>query len=205
MAQSIPVITIDGPAASGKGTIAERVAAALGFHYLDSGALYRIATYAALKQGVPPDDAAALTRVAQQLAPVFRDGEIFLDGENITRAIRTEEVSAATSRVATVPGVRTALTSLQKKAAQLPGLVADGRDMGTVIFPEATLKVFMTASARVRAQRRYKQLLDRGEQADLDAITADLEARDLRDSQRSTAPLRPAADARLLRWGLKRL
>ena len=198
MTDRIPVITLDGPAASGKGTIAERVAQALGFHYLDSGALYRIATLNALKKGVPLDDAAALTAAAEQLAPRFEGGRILLDGEDVTTAIRSEEVSAATSRVAVVPGVRAALYALQKNAARLPGLVADGRDMGTVVFPDAPLKVFMTASARVRAERRYRQLIGRGETADLEALTRDLEERDRRDSQRATAPLRPAEDAKVL-------
>lgn len=196
--KSIPVITLDGPAASGKGTIAERVAAALGFHYLDSGALYRIATLASFKAGVSLEDAEALTAVAEKLAPVFKDGRIYLEGEDVTLAIRSEEVSAATSRVAVIPGVRNALFELQKKTAQLPGLVADGRDMGTVVFPDAPLKVFMTATARVRAERRYKQLIARGEAADLEALTADLEERDRRDSKRATAPLKPAEDARIL-------
>ena len=198
MTDRIPVITLDGPAASGKGTIAERVAQALGFHYLDSGALYRIATLNALKKGVPLDDSAALTAAAEQLAPRFEGGRILLDGEDVTTAIRSEEVSAATSRVAVVPGVRAALFALQKNAARLPGLVADGRDMGTVVFPDAPLKVFMTASARVRAERRYRQLIGRGETADLEALTRDLEERDRRDSQRATAPLRPAEDAKVL-------
>lgn len=178
MTDCIPVITLDGPAASGKGTIASRVADALGFHYLDSGALYRIESPWA--------------------AAVFEGGRILLDGRDVTTAIRAEEVSSATSRVAVVPGVRAALFALQKNAARLPGLVADGRDMGTVVFPEAPLKVFMTATARVRAERRYCQLLERGETADLEALTADLEERDRRDSQRATAPLKPAEDARLL-------
>ena len=198
MTDRIPVITLDGPAASGKGTIAERVAQALGFHYLDSGALYRIATLNALKKGVPLDDAAALTAAAEQLAPRFEGGRILLDGEDVTTAIRSEEVSAATSRIAVVPGVRAALFALQKNAARLPGLVADGRDMGTVVFPDAPLKVFITASARVRAERRYRQLIGRGETADLEALTRDLEERDRRDSQRATAPLRPAEDAKVL-------
>ena len=191
MTDCIPVITLDGPAASGKGTIASRVADALGFHYLDSGALYRIATLDALSKGIDLDD-------AQGLSPVFEGGRILLDGRDVTTAIRAEEVSSATSRVAVVPGVRAALFALQKNAARLPGLVADGRDMGTVVFPEAPLKVFMTATARVRAERRYCQLLERGETADLEALTADLEERDRRDSQRATAPLKPAEDARLL-------
>lgn len=198
MTDSIPVIAIDGPAASGKGTIAARVAEALGFHYLDSGALYRIATLNALQKGICLDDAEALTVATQKIAPTFKEGRIFLEGQDVTTAIRAEEVSAATSRVAVVPGVRAALFELQKDAAQLPGLVADGRDMGTVVFPDAPLKVFLTATARVRAERRYRQLLERGEEADLAALTADLEERDRRDSKRATAPLKPAEDARVL-------
>ena len=195
---TIPVITLDGPAASGKGTVAELVARELGFHYLDSGALYRIATLAALKAGVDPADSEGLTAVAEKLSPVFENGRILLEGEVVTLAIRSEEVSRATSKVAVVPGVRRALFDLQRRAARAPGLVADGRDMGTVVFPEAPLKVFLTASARVRAERRYKQLTARGETADLDLLTKDLEERDRRDRERAEAPLKPAADARLL-------
>ena len=195
---TIPVITLDGPAASGKGTVAELVARELGFHYLDSGALYRIATLAALKAGVDPADSEGLTAVAEKLSPVFENGRILLEGEDVTLAIRSEEVSRATSKVAVVPGVRRALFDLQRRAARAPGLVADGRDMGTVVFPEAPLKVFLTASARVRAERRYKQLTARGETADLDLLTNDLEERDRRDRERAEAPLKPAADARLL-------
>ena len=195
---TIPVITLDGPAASGKGTVAELVARELGFHYLDSGALYRIATLAALKAGVDPADSGGLTAVAEKLSPVFENGRILLEGEDVTLAIRSEEVSRATSKVAVVPGVRRALFDLQRRAARAPGLVADGRDMGTVVFPEAPLKVFLTASARVRAERRYKQLTARGETADLDLLTKDLEERDRRDRERAEAPLKPAADARLL-------
>ena len=195
---TIPVITLDGPAASGKGTVAELVARELGFHYLDSGALYRIATLAALKAGVDPADSEGLTAVAEKLSPVFENGRILLEGEDVTLAIRSEEVSRATSKVAVVPGVRRALFDLQRRAARAPGLVADGRDMVTVVFPEAPLKVFLTASARVRAERRYKQLTARGETADLDLLTKDLEERDRRDRERAEAPLKPAADARLL-------
>lgn len=195
---TIPVITLDGPAASGKGTVAELVARELGFHYLDSGALYRIATLAALKAGVDPADSEGLTAVAEKLSPVFENGRILLEGEDVTLAIRSEEVSRATSKVAVVPGVRRALFDLQRRATRAPGLVADGRDMGTVVFPEAPLKVFLTASARVRAERRYKQLTARGETADLDLLTKDLEERDRRDRERAEAPLKPAADARLL-------
>ena len=198
MEQSVRVITIDGPAASGKGTVAERIAHELGFHYLDSGALYRLATYRALKLGTPLDDAEALERVASSMAPVFEQGRILLDGEDVTLRIRTEEVSRATSRVAAVPGVRKALVDLQRRAAKAPGLVADGRDMGTVVFPEADLKIFLTASARVRAERRALQLEARGETADREALTRDLEERDRRDRERAEAPLKPAPDAKLL-------
>ena len=181
MTDSIPVITLDGPAASGKGMIAARVADALGFYYLDSGALYRIATLNALSKGIDLDDADALTASAEKLEPVFDGDRILLEGRDVTTAIRAEEVSAATSRVAAVPGVRAALFALQKNAARLPGLVADGRDMGTVVFPDAPLKIFMTATA-----------------ADLAALTVDLEERDRRDRQRAEAPLKPADDARIL-------
>ena len=185
MEQSVRVITIDGPAASGKGTVAERIAHELGFHYLDSGALYRLATYRALKLGTPLDDAEALERVASEMAPVFEKGRILLDGEDVTLRIRTEEVSRTTSRVAAVPGVRKALFDLQRRAAKAPGLVADGRDA-------------VTASARVRAERRALQLEARGETADREALTRDLEERDRRDRERAEAPLKPAPDAKLL-------
>lgn len=196
--EPVRVITIDGPAASGKGTVAERMAAALGFHYLDSGALYRLATYRAIRQGVALDDAAGLEAVARSMAPVFTEGRIEMDGEDVTLAIRTEEVSRATSRVAAVPGVRKALFDLQRCAAKAPGLVADGRDMGTVVFPNADLKIFLTASARVRAERRAKQLEARGETADREALTRDLEERDRRDRERAEAPLKAAPDAHTL-------
>ena len=196
--QDIPVITIDGPAASGKGTIAARVARSLGFHYLDSGALYRLATFAALKHGISLDDAAALAAQAANLDPVFDGEKILFEGEDVSTAIRSEAVSSATSQVAAIPEVREALFNLQRRFARAPGLVADGRDMGTVIFPKAELKVFLTATARVRAERRYKQLVERGEAANLDALTRDLEARDKRDRERETAPLRAAIDAYIL-------
>ena len=196
--RDIPVITIDGPAASGKGTIAARVARSLGFHYLDSGALYRLATFAALKHGISLDDAAALAAQAANLDPVFDGEKILFEGEDVSTAIRSEAVSSATSQVAAIPEVREALFNLQRRFARAPGLVADGRDMGTVIFPKAELKVFLTATARVRAERRYKQLVERGEAADLDALTRDLEARDKRDRERETAPLRAAIDAYIL-------
>lgn len=195
---SVPVITIDGPAASGKGTIAERVAAELGFHYLDSGALYRLAALAAIRAGASFEDPEALVRAAESLEPVFSGGRILLAGEDVTDAIRAEEVGVAASRSAAVPGVRRALFELQRRAAREPGLVADGRDMGTAIFPDAPLKIFMTASARVRAERRARQLEARGQTADREALTRDLEERDRRDRSRAASPLRPAEDARLL-------
>ncbi|MDO5530590.1 (d)CMP kinase [Sutterella sp.] len=198
MALTVPVITIDGPAASGKGTIAERVARELGFHYLDSGALYRLTAVAALRAKADFNDPAALEAVALGLAPEFRDSRVWLAGEDVSAAIRTEEAGVAASRVAAVPGVRKALFDLQRNAARAPGLVADGRDMGTVVFPEAPLKVFMTASAAVRAERRALQLEARGEKADREALRRDLEERDRRDRERATAPLVAAADAREL-------
>ncbi len=198
MTQTVPVITLDGPAASGKGTIAELVADALGFHYLDSGALYRIATLAALKAGVDLEDAEGLTRIAQTIEPVFEKGEILLAGDVITDAIRANDVSVATSRVAAVPGVREALFQLQRRFAKAPGLVADGRDMGTVVFPEAPLKIFMTADVEVRAKRRYDQLVKKGVKAELAQIEKELRERDQRDQNRATAPLKAAPDAHLL-------
>ena len=195
---TVPVITIDGPAASGKGTIAERAARALGFHYLDSGALYRLAALASLEAGIDLSDGPAAEAVARNLKPLFRDSRIWLEGSDVTEAIRTEKVGVAASQVAAIPGVRKALFDLQRNAAEAPGLVADGRDMGTVVFPEAPLKIFMTASAAVRAERRAKQLEARGLKADRAALTRDLEERDRRDRERATAPLKPAEDAKLL-------
>lgn len=195
---TVPVITIDGPAASGKGTIAERAARALGFHYLDSGALYRLAALASLEAGIDLSDGPAAEAVARNLKPLFRDSRIWLEGRDVTEAIRTEKVGVAASQVAAIPGVRKALFDLQRNAAEAPGLVADGRDMGTVVFPEAPLKIFMTASAAVRAERRAKQLEARGLKADRAALTRDLEERDRRDQERAAAPLKPAADAKLL-------
>lgn len=190
-----PVIAIDGPTASGKGTVSARVAAALGFHYLDSGALYRVTALAAQKAGIDWDDAAGVAQVAATLDVVFRAGSVLLDGEEVGEAIRTETISTGASRVAALPAVRAALLFRQRAFHRAPGLVGDGRDMGAVVFPKACLKVFLTASAQVRAERRYKQLLAAGQPADLAHILADLEARDARDSQRSVAPLRQEADA----------
>lgn len=190
-----PVIAIDGPTASGKGTVAQRVAAALGWHYLDSGALYRIAALRALAGGLALDDAVALATLAGRLDPVFDGDRIRLDGEDVTDAIRAEAVGEAASRIATLPALRAALVALQHRARRAPGLVADGRDMGTVIFPEARLKIFLTATARARAERRYKQLIGKGFPANIDSLSRDLEARDARDMQRVDAPLRPAEGA----------
>ncbi len=192
---TIPVIAIDGPTASGKGTVAARVAQALGYHYLDSGALYRLVALAALEHGIDPEDAGGLTKAASALRPRFADSHITLDGRDVTDLIRTEEVSRAASRVAVHAPVRSALLALQKAFREAPGLVADGRDMGTVVFPDAVLKVFLTASVEARAERRYKQLMDKGFPANMPALLQDLRARDERDSQRAAAPLKPAQDA----------
>jgi cytidylate kinase len=190
-----PVIAIDGPTASGKGTIAQRVAGHLGFHYLDSGALYRLLAWQALRDGVPPDDASGLARLAGELQPRFDGGRIELGGCEVTDAIRTEEVSRTASQVAIHPEVRSALLDLQRRCRQAPGLVADGRDMGTVVFPDAVLKVFLTASVAARASRRHKQLMGKGISTNISDLSRDLEARDRRDTERSAAPLRPAEDA----------
>ncbi len=194
----IPIITIDGPSASGKGTIAEKVAAALGFHVLDSGALYRLTALSALKSAVPLDDEAGVAGLAAVLPAEFRAGEIWLDGENVTQAIRAEAVGEGASKIAALPAVRTALLARQRAYAQAPGLVADGRDMGTVVFPHAVTKVFLTASAEARAERRYKQLIEKGNSASLTDLVSDMQARDARDTQRAVAPLKPAPDALVL-------
>ena len=193
-----PVIAIDGPSASGKGTVAQRVAQALGFDYLDSGALYRLTALAALRQGVSWQDEQALCPIAQNLAVHFTEQHLFLDGDDVSSSIRSENISAGASQVAAWPQVRAALLARQRAFAHAPGLVADGRDMGSVVFPQAALKVFLTASAEVRGQRRYQQLLSYGQHADLAAITHDLERRDQRDRERPVAPLLQQADAYLL-------
>lgn len=197
-AGSIPVITIDGPSASGKGTVAERVAAALGFHFLDSGALYRLTALWAMRQGVALDDEARVAALAATLPASFRGGAVWLAGEDVTGAIRAEAVGEGASRVAALPAVRAALLERQRAYRQAPGLVADGRDMGTVVFVDAVAKVFLTASAEARAQRRYKQLIEKGNSASLPDLVADMQARDARDTARAVAPLEPAADALLL-------
>lgn len=195
----IPVIAIDGPTASGKGTVAERVAAALGWHYLDSGALYRLLALKALRAGVDLDDDAALVALADALDPRFgAGGSILLDGEEVGAAIRAEAVGVAASQVAVLAPVRTALLGLQQRARRLPGLVGDGRDLGTVVFPDALLKVYLTASVEARAERRHKQLMEKGFSANLTDLSRDLAERDARDMQRAEAPLRPAQGALVL-------
>ena len=195
----VPVIAIDGPSASGKGTVAQAVARALGFHYLDSGALYRLVALDAMRRGVDLGEDAALTAAADRLdARFFADGEVFLGDERATEAIRTEACSTAASRVAAVPGVRAALLDRQRGFRRPPGLVADGRDMGSLLFPDARLKVFLTASLEARAERRYKQLKDKGIAANIQTLLRDLEQRDARDAARVVAPLKPAPDARIL-------
>lgn len=181
-----PVVAIDGPSASGKGAVAQRVAQALGFHYLESGALYRLVALAG------PDTP---EQTAAKMAVAFQGGRIFLSGQDVTDSLRDEAVASRASDVARRPGVRTALLERQRAFRRPPGLVAEGRDMGSVVFPDATLKVFLTASAAVRAQRRYKQLIDKGIDANLHALSRDLEQRDARDAARAVAPLAPAPDA----------
>jgi len=194
----VPVIAIDGPSASGKGTLANAVAAALGYHLLDSGALYRATAWAAMQQGVASDDEQALARLAESLDLHFSGEQIRLAGLDISDALRREDVGALASKVSAWPQVRDALRAVQLAFRRLPGLVADGRDMGTVVFPTAALKVFLTASAATRAERRHKQLISKGISANIADLRADLEARDARDQNRSVAPLRPAEDAVLL-------
>lgn len=198
----IPVITVDGPTASGKGTLASTLATRLGYQFLDSGSLYRITGLLALEQGIELDDANALEQLARQLgegiALRFDREHIWVDGRDVSEAVRREEIGQAASRLSAYPGVRQALLELQKAFRGLPGLVADGRDMGTVVFPDAALKVFLTASVAQRAERRHKQLISKGFPVTLDEICADLEARDLRDTSRAVAPLAPAADAQKL-------
>jgi len=195
---TVVVIAIDGPSASGKGTVARRVAAALGFKYLESGALYRLVALAARKKGIPETDQALLAREAATLDARFADGRIYLGGREVGDELYSEECGRGASAVAQLPAVREALLARQRSFRVAPGLVADGRDMGTVVFPDATLKVFLTASAPTRAERRYRQLRERGQSADLSALVRELEERDRRDSERAHAPLRPAEDAQVL-------
>ena len=195
-----PVIAIDGPTASGKGTIAQRVADALRFHYLDSGALYRMVALRALQDAIGTEDAQRLSTVATTIEPRFAGGRISMGAADVTDAIRTEEVGEFASRIAVLSDVRQALLQLQRSQRRPPGLVADGRDMGTVVFPEANPKIYLTASAAARAERRYKQLIEKGFSANMPSLSQeqvrlDIEARDLRDAQRAASPLKPAEDA----------
>ena len=195
---SIPVIAIDGPTASGKGTVAHRVADKLGFHYLDSGALYRLTALSALRRGTDLADEHALAKLAEHLPCSFTGGNVILSHENVSDAIRAELVGNTASKIAALPSVRHALVALQLGFRKAPGLVADGRDMGTVIFPHAPLKVFLTASVAARAERRYKQLIDKGIPANMEDLLMDLQARDDRDTHRAIAPLVPAEGAHVL-------
>ena len=196
----IPVICVDGPTASGKGTVAAAVARELGYQFLDSGSMYRTTALAAMRAGIAIEAAqeARLAGLARSLPVRFAGGSIWLDGDDVTDAIRSEEVGMNASRVSALPQVRQALVALQLAFRRLPGLVADGRDMGTVIFPQAPLKVFLTASTAVRAERRHKQLISKGISSTIAGLLADLEARDARDATRSASPLKPAEDALLL-------
>ena len=194
-----PVVTIDGPSGSGKGTISQLLARELGYHFLDSGALYRLLALAALNRSVPLDDETALSELGVNLDVVFPpDGGILLDGQPVGDELRTETAGNAASKVAALPAVREALLARQRAFLQAPGLVADGRDMGTVVFPEAPAKVFLTASAEERGKRRYKQLKEKGFEPDLESIIEDIRQRDDRDQNRPVAPLRPADDAVVL-------
>ena len=199
---SIPVITIDGPGGSGKGTIATRLAQKLGWHLLDSGALYRIVAVAAMERAIEADDERALGELAEHLDVSFNfsgdEVEILLDGNRITARLRSEEAGVFASKIAVLPAVRAALVHRQRAFRKRPGLVADGRDMGTVIFPDAKLKIFLTASARARADRRYKQLKEKGESVNLTRLFRDIKKRDERDMSRSISPLAPAEDAQLI-------
>ena len=193
---SAPVIAIDGPSASGKGTIASRVARKVGFHYLESGALYRLIALLSLREDTL--DETRLARLAGEIDLAFDDGEVLLDDESVTEKVRSELVGNRASEVARLPGLRQALLARQRAFRRPPGLVADGRDMGTVVFPDAELKVFLTATPEVRAERRYKQLIEKGIDANLRALSRNLRERDQRDAQRAVAPLAPAPDSQVL-------
>ena len=195
MPDALPVITIDGPSGSGKGTVTQRVAAQLGWRVLDSGALYRLVGFAVDQRAIGFEDENKIRKIAEELDVEFKDGKIFLDSREVTDLIRTEGAGNNASKVAAMPGVRAALLDWQRGYAQPPGLVADGRDMGTTVFPTAGVKIFLTASAAERAQRRYKQLKEKGLPANLAALTTEIEERDARDRSRAASPLVPAADA----------
>ena len=192
---AVPVIAIDGPSASGKGTVAERVARALGFYYLDSGALYRLVALVAQRQAIPMEDVPGLANAAGAMDIAFRDGGTWLSGEDVSEALRAEAVGTAASRVAAAPEVRARLLDRQRGFRKPPGLVADGRDMGSVVFPDATLKVFLTAGVEIRAQRRHKQLMEKGMYAKMPDVVEELKLRDERDANRPVAPLKHYPDA----------
>jgi len=203
MSEPVPVITIDGPGGSGKGTVSVRLAEHLGWHFLDSGALYRLVAVAALnRQLATLENEDQLGRLAENLQTRFvienHAMTVLLDDENVSQQLRSEEVSVLASRLAALPAVRTALLARQRAFRQLPGLVADGRDMGTVIFPDASLKIYLTASVEERARRRYKQLKEKGESVNLSRLFREIEERDHRDQTRSLAPLRPAPDSHVI-------
>lgn len=198
MHSAIPVIAIDGPSASGKGTVAQLVADALGFAYLDSGALYRVVAFAAQQKNINWNDAEAVAEYAKTLNIQFKNGQVYLNATDISDEIRTEAMGKGASQVAVHAPLRAALVELQHSFCQSPGLVADGRDMGTVIFPEALLKIFLTASTEVRAKRRYQQLMSNNQPANYESILSDLQERDARDKNRASAPLIMAKDAILL-------
>lgn len=193
---TVPVIAIDGPSASGKGTVASRVAEALGFHYLESGALYRLVALLSLQHGTLEE--ARLAALAAAMDASFRQGKVFLEKQDVSEDIRTETCGNRASEVARMPAVRTALLKRQRAFREPPGLVADGRDMATVVFPDAALKIFLTASPDVRAERRYNQLIEKGISANLRALSRDLAERDARDATRAVAPLAPAPDSQVL-------
>jgi cytidylate kinase len=192
---SVPVIAIDGPSASGKGTIAQRVARALGFHYLDSGALYRLVGWIAISRGIDLDNESGLSDIAMNMNIKMSGEEIFVEDREVSNELRTEAAGAAASRVAALPGVRAALLERQLGFRRTPGLVADGRDMGSTVFPDAIVKIFLTASAEERAKRRYNQLIKKGLSANIRTLLQEIRERDARDSQRSVAPLQKSADA----------
>ena len=194
----IPVIALDGPTASGKGTVAMHVARRLGWHVLDSGAIYRLAALAVINAGVDPSDFAAATRIASQMQIRFEQGKILLAGVDVTDLIRQERVGNIASELAKHPGLRDELLARQRAFRVAPGLVADGRDMGTVVFPDAPLKIFLLADVQARAQRRYQQMLQKGQAVEYETVLQDLMARDDRDTNRAVAPLRPAEDAHIV-------
>ena len=194
----VPVVTIDGPSGAGKGTLAAAIAEARGWHLLDSGALYRIIAVVALRQGVSLSDAALLAALCSELQIVFGAGSVTVNGDDLTDAIRTEDVGSAASVVAALPPVREAILTLQKAFRRVPGLVADGRDMGTVVFPDAPVKIFLDASAEARAERRYNQLKNKGLSVKFPTLLEQIQERDARDRERAVAPLRPAEDALII-------